>query len=878
MGAGLRIKVLLPLVLMSLILLTYLYGYWMPRSLDNIENEHRMSVERHIDSVAEAMIPLLLAHQLDTIYENLDVLAKKNTDWISIELVDAGGRTMYPLRTSSPPFQGRSGRHVHSIERQIDYLDMHLGKLIVGVDFDPKLLVTRKRQRELATALLIMIIGYVVITGFVVDRLARRPINLLAHASKKLASGDFSAMLPEMGNDEVGTLVNSFRSMRDALRNYQAELRVASSYNRSLIEASLDPLVTIDAGGKITDVNAATEKVSGYGREELIGTDFSDYFTEPEKARGGYQQVFRENSVRDYPLEIKGRDGHITPVLYNASVFRDEQGKVVGVFAAARDITERKLAEAEREQYFKLFQSSSDLMVIADPEGAFLKVNPACTDTLGYTESDLLAKPFMDFIHPDDKQSTIDEMARQLQRGFSLNFENRYICKDRSLRWLSWRASYNKAEGLTYATARDITEQKKAETILRESEIRLKEAQRIAHLGHWELDLLRNTLYWSDEVYRIFGLEPQEFGATYEAFLERVHPDDRDFVNRAYTESVKKRTGYDIEHRIVLKSGELKYVNERCSTEYDEKGSPLRSLGTVLDITGPKQAEDEILKLNAELEQRVAARTADLQKKSCELEGANEKLKELDQLKSMFIASMSHELRTPLNSIIGFSSILLDEWIGPLNDEQKENMSAVLRSGRHLLALINDVIDVSKIEAGRIDVVTEDFDLHDLVTEAVALFGKEVDEKRLYLKVEAVHQVMHSDRRRLFQCIVNLISNAVKFTEKGEISVTAVLKRSKDTEPAPDLAEVTVSDTGIGIREEDMQRLFLPFVRIPSPLSLKVKGTGLGLYLVKKISTEILKGEISAHSSYGEGSSFCIRIPLTLREGTEDEKSSRGRG
>ena len=147
--------------------------------------------------------------------------------------------------------------------------------------------------------------------------------------------------------DEKGNLRGSISAFIDITERKKAEeaIRLSNLYNRSLIEASLDPLVTIGPDGKITDVNGATEQVTGYSRNDLIGTDFSDYFTEPEKARTGYQQVFTDGEVRDYPLEIQHKDGHITPVLYNASVYRDENGKVIGVFAAARDITERKKAE-----------------------------------------------------------------------------------------------------------------------------------------------------------------------------------------------------------------------------------------------------------------------------------------------------------------------------------------------------------------------------------------------------------------------------------------------------------------------------------------------------------------------------------------------------
>jgi len=244
-------------------------------------------------------------------------------------------------------------------------------------------------------------------------------------------------------------------------------LHAASNYNRSLIEASLDPLVTIGPDGRITDVNSATEKATGCSRAELVGTDFSDYFTDPEKARKGYQQVFREGSVRDYPLELRHIDGSLMSVLYNASVYRDPEKNVVGVFAAARDITGRKQAEMQKEQYLKFFMLSSDGMCIADPFGCFRHVNPAFAKITGYRESELISKPFIDFVLPEDRRKTVEEMKLQTKGRPSLNFENRYLRKDGSVITLAWTAFFDHDDGVTYATARDITERKLAEETLR---------------------------------------------------------------------------------------------------------------------------------------------------------------------------------------------------------------------------------------------------------------------------------------------------------------------------------------------------------------------------------------------------------------------------
>jgi signal transduction histidine kinase len=247
---------------------------------------------------------------------------------------------------------------------------------------------------------------------------------------------------------------------------------------------------------------------------------------------------------------------------------------------------------------------------------------------------------------------------------------------------------------------------------------------------------------------------------------------------------------------------------------------------------------------------------------------------ELDRLKSMFIASMSHELRTPLNSIIGFSSILRDEWLGPVNAEQKENLSTIFRSGKHLLNLINDVIDVSKIEAGKVDTRLEEFDLHELMVEAVQYLDKEVKEKGLGLNLELHHQTICTDRRRLLQCVINLLSNAYKFTEQGGITIKTFCEDATEgsqTAGAP--ISISIADTGIGIAEEDIPRLFKPFVRLDSPIKIIVPGTGLGLYLTRKLVGEVLKGDIICASQIDAGSTFTIRIPERI-----DEKSTGNRG
>ncbi len=269
----------------------------------------------------------------------------------------------------------------------------------------------------------------------------------------------------------VGQLSASAKRREAEAEAGRKAARRANAYNRSLFEASIDPLIAIGKDGKITDVNAATERATGRLRTELLGTDFAKYFTDPERARAGYERGFEEGLARDYSLEIRHRGGQVIPVLYGASVYRDENGEVVGVLAAAHDITERK----------------------------------------------------------------------------------------------------------------------KAEAALRESEASLRRAQGIAHIGSWVLDIATSKFTCSDEVFRIFGLRKSQV-PSYEDFLRAIHPEDRNYVEKAWTTALHGAP-YDVEHRVLV--GErVKWVRERATVEFDSDNKAIRGIGTVQDVTERKLAED----------------------------------------------------------------------------------------------------------------------------------------------------------------------------------------------------------------------------------------------------------------------------------------------
>ena len=483
------------------------------------------------------------------------------------------------------------------------------------------------------------------------------------------------------------------------------------------------------------------------------------------------------------------------------------------------------------------------IVSIADVHGRIIDVNDLFCRISGYTRKELIGQDHRivnSGHHPPTFWRDMWDTVRA-GRPWLADVCNR--AKNGDLYWVhSIIAPFRGSDGtITHFVSirTDITAQKLAMERVQWSEAQLDQAQRVARIGSWSLDHASGRLEWSKAIFDIFEVEPTRFGATYGAFLSIVHPDDRAAVDAAYRSALAAHAPYSITHRLQMADGRVKHVHERCETIYDGAGRPLRSLGTVQDVTELKQVEFELIR-------------------------AREQAEAASHAKSEFLANMSHEIRTPLTAILGYAELLGDDDEDTAAGRTRATMVEAIRAaGDHLLTVINDILDLSKIEAGRLRLEPVETDLPALLLEVESLLRPRAADKRIELVLELTGSIptrVWTDPTRLRQILLNLVGNAVKFTDVGKVALQLAASGS-----GPQVClRFDVTDSGIGMSAEQAAQLFRPFTQANNSVTRRFGGTGLGLTISQRLAAAMGGAVDLVHSAPGTGSTFRVEITAGL--------------
>lgn len=655
------------------------------------------------------------------------------------------------------------------------------------------------------------------------------------------------------------------REIADRKRAEQA-LRDSEERFREIAETiSQFFFVRSATSGQYLYVNPAYERIWGRTCESLYQNPLSWLEAihpddRPLVLNSLHEQFQCKPVKREY--RIIRPDGQERWIVADISSVCDETGQPLRFVGLVEDITERKQAEEalrESESRFRaVFEQAAVGIGLCTLEGRFFRVNQKLCDIVGYTREEMLERTFQTITTVKDRPQ-LQTSVRQLLAGEIKNYslENRYICKDGSVAWANVAVSLmhepNGEPKCFIYVAEDISDRKRAELALVKSEHALAEAQRLAHVGNWSFDLLTRELTWSDETFRIYGLDPTQSEPTEEQHLQQLHPDDREKVLRSVETATTQGQPDEHEIRIFLPNGSMRYTLGRGQPVLNEAGQVIQLFGTVQDITERKLAEEA------------------LQQAKLAAEAAN-------QAKSAFLANMSHELRTPLNAILGFSQLLNRS--SSLPPEHKKNITTIIRSGEHLLTLINQILDLSKIEAGRTTLNETSFDLYNFLEDVKDMFQLKANNKSLQLLFEYssdVPQYVRTDEVKLRQILINLLSNAMKFTASGSVSlrVSRGINHGQENTnsqfPIPNLQSplhFEVEDTGSGIAPDELESIFEAFVQTKTGQQFQ-EGTGLGLTISRKF-VQLMGGEISITSQVGKGTVISFDIQASTVEATDN--------
>jgi two-component system, sensor histidine kinase and response regulator len=551
--------------------------------------------------------------------------------------------------------------------------------------------------------------------------------------------------------------------------------------------------------------------------------------------------------------------GEVRWLAGRGQVLADSEGYAARVIGTVADITERKQLEEKLHYATESLNIAQTTAGLATFDFNFDRNTRICSgnfhELLGVPQSTKLddLNLLLSRVHPDDIARCRSAPAAATPEEPSYHCEYRVLLEGGGARWIGEKATVS--HGISGEVMRitgaivDISDLKHAEAALDSAEARLERAVRGTQDGLWEIDLVKDTLWFGPHFEEMLGYGIGELSDSRERYRAMIHPEDRQMVEAIVRNHLEHGATYDVEYRAQHKAGHYEWLRSRAQSERAADGTPLRVAGSSQLITARKLAEQ------ATLDAKLAAEAA-------------------NRAKSNFLANVSHEIRTPMNGVIGMSQILAET---ELDASQREYVDIIRGSAKALLTLINDVLDLSKIEADRLELEHVEFDLRDVIYETVAATALQSAGKGLELVVNVgidVPVIARGDPGRLRQVITNLIGNAIKFTHEGHVvlDVTGtVVENGRFT------MRIEVTDTGIGIPPNRLDRLFKTFSQIDSSTTRHYGGSGLGLSIVKRLA-ELMGGAVGVRSEVGKGSSFWVTMAVdAVQEQTVREPVGRDR-
>ncbi len=657
-------------------------------------------------------------------------------------------------------------------------------------------------------------------------------------------------------------------------RRTEETLRHLERRYRDIVETTTEGVWIIDAQANTTLVNNTMAQMMGYAAAEMQGRPLTEFMDESGASITERNLERRRSGIAEqHEFCFRRCDGSALWVRMSTHPMRDDVGAYAGALAMVTDITEwREMQEKLRrseEDLRTTLQSIGDAVIAADVQGSVTRMNTAAERLTGWTLAEASGLPLTEVFRifdADTRNEATNPVQKVMQTGQVVAPANHTVLLTRQgdeRHIADSVAPIRDASGQTVGVVlvfSDVTEAYRARQSMATMTEMHERTSALAKVGGWELDLETMQPYWSPETCRIHEVDPPVTPALDRA-IDFYAPEGLPTIQAAMRAAIDHGTPWDLELPLITAKGRRIWVRTQCTCVI-EGGKVVRLLGAFHDITDRKLAEAERIRLNAELENHrhhleelVVSRTA-------ELAAARQQAEEANRAKSAFLANMSHEIRTPLNAIVGLNYLIRREPITPAQAARLEKIDA---AGQHLLSIINDVLDLSKIEAGRVQVENTNFHLSAVLDSVQSIIAEAARAKGLSVGIDgnAVPIWLRGDPTRLRQALLNFASNAVKFTEQGSIALKAKLLRTEGDEL---VVRFAVEDTGIGITPEQLPRLFQAFGQADASITRKFGGTGLGLVISQRLA-RLMGGECGVESEPGVGSTFWFTVRLLRGHG-----------